>query len=288
MNILVGEKNVKFFITTSDPIRRNEHGSFVLRILPSALDLTHDARKCMCVDVESRAQISRHIQCIGIQPILKALRIDYMCMVDRVVSHCFDRPFDPAEVDVCALVEMGMNIFGRGTPMFMLFHDKWSYGLPGLQLRTFDGWDHDRSRYGYHYFNYLDRVLPGPDGEALPKRISDTEHERLRMRCMDEFTGEDAMFRIVSLYILGRMKLHSPSVNYEKRIHRLNRFLDENKDAITSLENPDIELKFDPREDWENLGLEAFCMLDVERLSKNSVWHKLPSFLIEHICRPLL
>jgi hypothetical protein len=95
----------------------------------------------------------------------------------------------------------------------------------------------------------------------------------------------DGLYRIVGMYVRGLMDLHSTAVTAEKRMARRDRFLVDNAAAIESLANPNAEFKFNPREDWENLGLEAFCMLAVGRLAENSLWFGLERDLIASIGR---
>jgi hypothetical protein len=285
VEFLLAGGNLKFLVNVCE-YQVNQHGSHVLYVMPSAFKFTTDARKCMCVDKKTYNLFRNYnIASIGIQQILKTLRVEYLYMVDRVVSVCFGRPFDAiARSETCIIVEIGRTTF-KGTPMFMLLSDHLRNSPSNLVrlllIRTFDGWVHNNANYRDHHFDYL----PGYDGTTLPKRISDAEHERLRMRCLDELMGADGLYRIVGMYVLGLMNFHSTAVTNQKRMARLYRFLADNEAVIESLANPDAEFKFNPREDWENLGLEAFCMLTVKRLAVNSLWGGLDSDLIEFIGR---
>jgi len=281
--LLVGG-NLAFLLNLYEE-RVTPHGSNVFSAMPSALKLTKEALKCKCVNKKTHAQfLNFHIGSIGIQQILKTLRVEYLSFVDRKVSDFLTTTFNSARRDNCVLVEIGGTTW-TGTPMFMYFNDIMhsidDTQTRSLLLRTHDGWVHNSRSFRWHVFHYL----PGEDGEILPKSINNGDHERLRMRCLDELMRADGLNRIVGMYVRGLMDLHCTAVTAEKRMARRNRFLVDNAAAIESLANPNAEFKFNPREDWENLGLEAFCMLAVGRLAENSLWFGLERDLIASIGR---
>lgn len=272
------------FLTNVSRREMNQHGSHVQYVMPTAFKLTTHARMCLSVNKKAYAQLrSFRLGSIGIQQILKVIRVDYLRMVDNVLSHCLSRPFQAAPRLVCFLVEIGWTTF-TGIPMYIFINDILiNENQLGFYIELHDGFVHSRNntRFRDHSFAYL----PGHDGVALPKRISDTDREQIRMLCMDELMGVDGLRRIVGMYVRGLMNAHSTAVTEHTRTTRMFRFLADNVAAIESLANPNAGLTFNPRDDWENLGLEAFCMLSVERLAVGSVWHGLGSDLIQFIGR---
>ena len=101
---------------------------------------------------------------------------------------------------------------------------------------------------------------------------------------MRYFLSGETVHEVTRAFVLAQMQWHSKAVNDEKRAARLDRFMLQNADAVANLRDPGAELRFDAREEFENLDLEAWCMVKTAS-GKDSVWSGLPIEMIELIGR---
>jgi hypothetical protein len=276
LDVVTDGSHVDFFIDISKPIRQNTNGGFILTVLPSAFALTRSARLCMSVDRASREKGRRYVPSIGVHRVLNAIRADCTRFVDRIMSFVLREPFTPTDMTLAAA------IFGVGIPAF---------NRKAVYLRYGDKLDRNRScfRYvehaGWNPTNSsLENWLPYVDSQTSPKRLSDQSTAVVRFFSLRFLLSEETIREVTRAFVLAQMQWHSKAVNDEQRAARLDRFMLQNADAIANLRNPGAELRFDAREEFENLDLEAWCMVKTAS-GKDSMWSNLPSEVIDLIGR---
>jgi hypothetical protein len=279
LDVCMDGSHLGFFYGISSPIRQNANGGHILTALPSGFALTRSARLCLSVDRTSREKGRKYVQSIGVHHILNAIRADCTRLVDQVMSFVLSEPFTPTTAHLAAAIfSVGIPAFNRKS-VYLLYGDQRFQGKAYFRYTTYAGWNPTNAS--------SETCLPYLNGEAPPKRISDAHTQWVRHESVCEFLCDETIREVTRAFVLAQMQWHSKAVNDEKRAARLDRFMLQNADAIANLRNPGAELRFDAREEFENLDLEAWGMAKTAS-GKDSMWSNLPSELIDLIGRMYL
>jgi hypothetical protein len=185
-------------------------------------------------------------------------------------------PFTPTTMTLAAaIISVGIPAFNRRA-VYLRYGDSLVGGQPHFRYVEHARWDHTNSSYEVR--------LPYVNGVPWPKRLFDIHTHVVQHASMRYFLSGETVREVTRAFVLAQMQWHSKAVNDEKRAARLDRFMLQNADAIANLGNPGAELRFDEREEFENLDLEAWCMVKTAS-GKDSVWSDLPNEMIELIGR---